>query len=99
MRYTVDDIKRIVVPIARQHGVERVWLFGSYARGEARPESDIDLLIEKGKIVGYFQLSGFYLELAEALGLELDLVIREDLWEEFIEQVTREEILIYDQRT
>jgi predicted nucleotidyltransferase len=96
MGHTVDDIRRIVEPIARRYGVERVRLFGSYARGDARSDSDIDLLVDKGKIQGYFQLSGFYLDLTDALGLELDLVIAGDLWDEFIEQVTREEILIYD---
>ncbi|MDR1041624.1 MAG: nucleotidyltransferase domain-containing protein [Deltaproteobacteria bacterium] len=57
MAYTVEDIKRIVAPIAERHGVGRVWLFGSYARGEARPDSDKDLLIDKGKIRDYFQIS------------------------------------------
>ncbi|MDR1082211.1 MAG: nucleotidyltransferase domain-containing protein [Deltaproteobacteria bacterium] len=97
MCYTIEDIKRILEPIAQQHGVEHVWLFGSYARGEARPDSDIDLLIDKGKIKGYFQLTDFYLDLADAFKIELDIVIKGDLWEEFIEQVSKEEILIYDQ--
>ncbi|MDR1079906.1 MAG: nucleotidyltransferase domain-containing protein [Deltaproteobacteria bacterium] len=62
-----------------------LWQFGSYARGDSRPDSDIDLLIvDKGKIQDYFQLSGLYLDLADALKLELDIVIKEDLWNEFV---------------
>ncbi|MDR1312178.1 MAG: nucleotidyltransferase domain-containing protein [Deltaproteobacteria bacterium] len=95
MIYSIEDIRRIVEPIARRHGVERVWLFGSYARGEARPDSDIDLLIESGKIRTLFEFADFYLDLAEAFNLELDVVEKEDLWEEFAEQVEKEEILIY----
>jgi predicted nucleotidyltransferase len=37
MIYSIEDIKRIVEPIAERHGVKRVWLFGSFARGEQGP--------------------------------------------------------------
>lgn len=52
--YTVEEIRNIVHEIAPKYGVERVSLFGSYARGEAKPDSDIDLRIEKGRIMGLF---------------------------------------------
>ncbi|MEG0935713.1 MAG: nucleotidyltransferase domain-containing protein, partial [Clostridia bacterium] len=40
--YTLDEIKAIASPIAQQHGVSALYLFGSYARGEATPASDLD---------------------------------------------------------
>ena len=46
--YSIDEIKRIAAPIAAGFGVERVCLFGSYAKGEATSASDIDLIIDKG---------------------------------------------------
>lgn len=46
--YTIDEIKAVVKPIAEKYDIEKVYLFGSYARGEANGESDIDILI-KGK--------------------------------------------------
>lgn len=46
--YTIDEIKAVVKPIAEKYDLEKVYLFGSYARGEANEESDIDILI-KGK--------------------------------------------------
>ncbi|MDR1039758.1 MAG: nucleotidyltransferase domain-containing protein [Deltaproteobacteria bacterium] len=97
MTYTIDDIKRIVAPVARRHGVGRVWLFGSYARGEPRPDSDIDLLINKGKIRDYFQISDLYADLREALGLELDLVTSGIEWDDFMDRITSESVLIFDQ--
>ena len=36
----IERIKSIVAPIAQKHGVEKVWLFGSRARGDAQPDSD-----------------------------------------------------------
>ena len=41
--YSVDEIKESIMPVARNYGVKRVMLFGSYARGEATEDSDIDL--------------------------------------------------------
>ena len=63
--YTLSEIKTIVSRLARQYGAERIYLFGSYARGDMTSGSDIDLRIDKGSIRG-FQLAGLLLDL-EAL--------------------------------
>ena len=65
--YTVDEIRELVFPIADQYGVERMYLFGSYARGDATPESDLDFRIDKGAIKGLIALGGLYSELADVL--------------------------------
>lgn len=44
--YTIAEIKEIARPIFKQNNVERFWLFGSYAKGLANVESDIDFLYE-----------------------------------------------------
>lgn len=54
--YTVDEIKKIAGEIAERHGVERMFLFGSYARGDAKADSDLDFRIDKGRIRGLFAL-------------------------------------------
>ena len=46
MIYAVDEIARIVRPIAQRYGLRAVYLFGSYARGAATEDSDIDLMID-----------------------------------------------------
>ncbi len=50
MRYTIDEIKDRTARIARAYGIGRMRLFGSYARGEAKDDSDVDLYIERGKL-------------------------------------------------
>ena len=51
MVYTIDEIKFIVVPIAKTYGVSSVSLFGSYAKGTATSDSDIDFIIDKGDLI------------------------------------------------
>ena len=73
MRFTIDEIRETVAALARQYGALRVYLFGSYARGDADADSDIDLRIDKGSIRG-MQLGGLAVDLEEAFGLKVDLV-------------------------
>lgn len=46
--YSIDEPRHIIKPIAHAHGVKSVSLFGSYSRGEASANNDVDLEIEKG---------------------------------------------------
>ena len=65
--YSIDEIREIVAPIAKQHGVDKVFLFGSYARGDATPASDVDLCVDAPKLRGLFALGGLYADLEDAL--------------------------------
>jgi predicted nucleotidyltransferase len=93
----IDDIKSIVREVAEVYGVEKVTLFGSYARGEAVSKSDIDLRIDRGKIKGLIQLSGFQLELEDRLNAPVDIVITDSLDTSFLEVIGKEEIVLYEQ--
>ena len=73
---TISEIKEIVSEVAQQYGAERVYLFGSYARGEEKDGSDIDLHVYQGDIFG-FEIGGFYADLEEKLANKIDLVIGE----------------------
>ena len=95
--YTIEEIRKIVSETAKQYGVERVTLFGSYARGEARCNSDIDLRIDKGRLRGLFQLSGFHLDLEEKLRASVDVIVTDSLDHKFLDRISKEEILLYEQ--
>ena len=46
MVYTLDEIRRRVQPVAEKYHLKAVYVFGSYARGDAREDSDVDLLVD-----------------------------------------------------
>ena len=56
--------------------VLKAWLFGSYSRGEERPDSDVDILFEPdmSQHFSLFTLGGMYMDLREMLGREVDLI-------------------------
>lgn len=58
--YTIDQIKDVVKPIAKKYNVQSIYLFGSYARGDANKNSDLDFLVfggEKFKLTNIFALA------------------------------------------
>ena len=93
--YSIEEIKSKITDTARQYGIEKVYLFGSYASGKAGIESDIDLCIEKGKIRTLFELSGFRQDLEETLGNRVDVVTTAGLSDNFKQQIEKDMILIY----
>lgn len=92
---TIEEIKKTVTDISKEYGVENVYLFGSYARGDNNEDSDIDLRIDKGDIRGLFMLSGFRNKLIDYLGKEVDVLTTQSLDENFLNHIAREEILLY----
>lgn len=103
--YAVNEIQAIICPILRDHGVSRAYLFGSYARGEATEQSDIDLRIDGGRIRSMFGLGALYHELTQALKKPVDLVTTEALFhdanavrtERFRVSIKKDEKLIYEE--
>ena len=93
--YSVDELRQIITPIAQKHGVKSVSLFGSYSRGTASADSDVDLKIEKGQLNSLFQLSGFRLAVEDALKLSVDLITSEVSDHAFLDAIGRDEVLLY----
>ena len=93
--YTVEEIRRIASPIAARHGVKALYLFGSYARGEATPHSDLDFRIEKGSIQSLYQLTGFEMDLESGFQKPLDVLTTQMLSQQFLKRIQPGEILIY----
>ena len=71
---TIKQIKERIKPIMEKHNIKDVYLFGSYSRGEANRNSDVDIYCESGDISSLWEKSAFKNELEEALGKEVDVV-------------------------
>lgn len=76
MIYTLDEIKTIIAPIAQKYRIPRVYLFGSYARGTATENSDLDFIIDTAGtgLKSLLSLSALYMELEETFQKSIDLV-------------------------
>ena len=104
MVYTVNELKQIVAPIAEKYQLPAVYLFGSYARGDATEESDVDVLFNgQGSIIQGFLLGALYDDLQTSLNKPIDLIDEAALeqpetkadtpW--IIENIFRERVQIY----
>ena len=93
--YTISEIKKKITEVAQQYGIHKAYIYGSYARGNAGYESDIDICIEKGKIRTLFEFSGFCQDLEEALGNKIDVITTAGMSGDFRKQIERDMILVY----
>ena len=89
--YSIEELRNIVSPIARAHGVASVSLFGSYAKGLADAGSDVDLKIDKGALRSLFQLCGFRLAIEDAL----NLVTSASSDKSFLDMIQKDEVVLY----
>ena len=94
MPYSISELRSVIGPIAQKYGAERVYLFGSYARGDARTGSDIDLRIDKGSIRG-LQFAGLLGDLEDALKTQVDLISTAGMDASFLETIRPDEVLLY----
>lgn len=88
-------ISYCVVSLAEQYGAKKVSLFGSYARGEATADSDIDILLDKGAIRG-MQVLDFQEQLSQQLGKPVDVVTTAGASERFLEKIHADEVVLYE---
>jgi len=79
-----------IIHFMSTHGVERVGVFGSYARGEARSDSDLDLMVwfaEKKSLLGIIRLER---ELTEILGVKVDLLTEQGVSPHLIDRIMQD---------
>lgn len=98
--YSIDEIRDIITPIAKLHGVDKVFLFGSYARGDATASSDVDLCVDAPALRGLFALGGLYADLEDALSKRIDVVTTGSLKynkdETFLDNLRKDRVLLYE---
>ena len=94
---TTEQMTRQIAEYFKTQPVLKAWLFGSFARGEETPESDVDILVvlDHSQLVG-LKFFGMYEDLKELLGRNVDLVVDRSLATFARESVDRDKLLIYE---
>ena len=76
MIYTLDEIKKRIFPVIQKYNIPAMYLFGSYARGEATEESDLDFLVDTTgtNLTSLLSLGALYCDLEEVFQKSIDLI-------------------------
>ena len=89
---------QIIAEYFKTQPVLKAWIFGSFARGEEKPWSDMDILVQYDRTqpIGLLKIAGMQLDLEDLLGLEVDLVEEGTLRPWAVESVNNDKQLIYE---
>ena len=90
----IGDLTKLIVPMLSNGGVIEASVFGSFARGEAHPDSDLDLLVRYEEAVSLFDVGGLKFELENLLGIKVDLISRDYLKSRIKKRVLQESVRI-----
>ena len=90
---TIKEIKEKIRPVIEKHGIKDVYLFGSYARGEANRNSDVDIYCDGGDVKTLWEHSSLEDELKEALGKDVDVVTIGSQMHDFFRQQLEKDMI------
>lgn len=83
---TIKQIKERILPIANKYNIHDIYLFGSYARGEATNKSDVDIYCESGDVGSFDAAFDFEGELKNALNKDVDVIYFSDRINDFFKE-------------
>ncbi|OGK14393.1 hypothetical protein A3A93_00390 [Candidatus Roizmanbacteria bacterium RIFCSPLOWO2_01_FULL_38_12] len=78
-----------------QYGIKKAAVFGSYARGDNKDDSDIDILVQLGKSMSLFDFVGLKLDLEDKLGTKVDLVQYKTIKPSIKDYILKDEVIFY----
>ena len=95
---TFEEIKEILRNqkpfLTEKYGVKEIGVFGSYVKGEQKDESDLDILVEFGRPVGFFEFLDLEEYLGNLIGIKVEIVTRKALKPKIGEHIFREVVTI-----
>jgi len=90
-------VREIIIAVLKKHGAERIAIFGSYARGEATEESDIDILVRFTSPKSLFELVRIEDELKNLLNKKIDLITEKSASPYLAGAIHRDEQVLYEE--
>lgn len=94
MEQAIEEFKGKIIPVLQQHDVVHAAIFGSFARGEQKENSDLDILVEFGEGKSLLDLVALKLELEEILRRNIDVVTYNGLHPGIRKKVLKEQMVI-----
>jgi len=91
---TIEEIKERIIPILGRSGIKKAAIFGSLAKGEVKPDSDVDILVEIKSDMSLLDFIGIKIELEEALKMKVDLVEYDTIKPLIREKILSEQVAI-----
>ena len=92
----MDKMIQKLIQILKKHGVKKIEIFGSYARGEAREGSDLDVVVEFEERKSLLELVGIEQELEEQLGIKIDLLTEAFISPYLIGRIKKESRVVFE---
>jgi len=98
MLMSTEMMTKKIAEYFKTQPVLKAWLFGSYSRGEERPDSDVDILFEPdmSQKFSLLTLGGMYMDLKDILNREVDLIPSDSLFPFAANSAEHDKILIYE---
>ena len=95
---STEAMTKLIADYFKTQPVLKAWLFGSFARGEETPQSDVDILVEfdHGRPIGLLRYAGMWREIEDLIGRKVDLVEDGTLMSFAAESANRDKQLIYE---
>jgi uncharacterized protein len=93
----IVDIKKKIIPILKKYDIKKASIFGSVARGEQNRTSDLDILVEMGKPLG-FEFVGLQMDIEKAIGRKVDLLTYKSVHPALKKIILNSQVKIYERK-
>jgi predicted nucleotidyltransferase len=88
------ELRELQPELKKRYPIRAIGVFGSYVRGEQRDDSDLDVLVDLGQGMTLIDLVGLQLAIGEALGLRVDLAVKDALKPRIEKRILAEAVML-----
>lgn len=90
---TIKEIRLAITPILIGYGIDDIYLFGSYARGEATKDSDVDIYCNRGRVENFYDKDDLVAKLEESLGKKVDVIFQDTKLNDYFVETIKKDLI------